>query len=330
MGDVMWEHRPDESTQDVAETSQKAAPIDLARDLSTCAGLQVIGRACLKQISGNAPAVIQGDPEGVHQMRVGVRRFRAAMSLFAALLHDPQSAAIKRELKWLARELAPAREFDVLIERVVMPAKKRAIRRWSGIPGLVRALLEQREQALAKAQKSVTSVRFRKFTRQLTAWLEAGQWTRPEDDLACDLGQTPIEVFAAEQLTRRWRKACKERRPFAQMDPPSRHRLRIETKKLRYAAEFFARLFPDKKASKRKKKFLTALERLQNSLGELNDIAVDETIITEIGIRRQRSDTKRAFATGLLTGREDARLDAAMAAATEAYGDLVKVKPFWR
>jgi CHAD domain-containing protein len=246
------------------------------------------------------------------------------------LLHDPQSAAIKKELVWLAGELGPAREFDVLIERVIMPARKRASRRWSGIPGLVRALLEQRGQALAKAQKSVGSIRFRKLTLEIGAWLEAGQWTHPADDLARDRGEIPIGDFAGEQLTRRWRKVCKERRPFGQMNEQSRHRMRIQTKKLRYAAEFFASLYTGKQASKRKKKFLPALERLQDSLGELNDIAVDERIVTEIGIRRRRSDTQRAFATGLLTGREDARLDAAMGAAAEAYAELVEIKPFWR
>jgi hypothetical protein len=70
-------------------------------------------------------------------------------------------------------------------------------------------------------------------------------------------------------------------------------------------------------------------ERLQDGLGDLNDIAVHEQCIAAIGIRPRRSNHKRAFAAGLLTGREDARIDAAMAAATQAYADLAKVKPFW-
>ena len=53
-------------------------------------------------------------------------------------------------------------------------------------------------------------------------------------------------------------------------------------------------------------------------------------LIAAIGIRRRRSSRRRAFAAGLLTGREDARLDAAMASATGAYAELAKVKPFWR
>jgi CHAD domain-containing protein len=81
---------------------------------------------------------------------------------------------------------------------------------------------------------------------------------------------------------------------------------------------------------KRRKQFLPALERLQDGLGDLNDIAVHEKRITAMGICRQRANPSRVFAGGLLTGREDARMEAAMTATTKAYADLVKVKPFWR
>jgi CHAD domain-containing protein len=75
---------------------------------------KMIGLACLKQVVDNLPALIKGDPEGVHQMRVGLRRLRAAMSLFPGLVRVPQTAGIKAELKWLTGELGPAREFEVL------------------------------------------------------------------------------------------------------------------------------------------------------------------------------------------------------------------------
>jgi hypothetical protein len=46
--------------------------------------------------------------------------------------------------------------------------------------------------------------------------------------------------------------------------------------------------------------------------------------------RRRRSSSSRIFAAGLLTGREEARIEAAMRVATEAYADLAKVKAYWR
>ena len=84
------------------ELPVKATAIALQAGMSAREVFKTIGLACLKQAINNEPALIRGDPEGVHQMRVGLRWLRAAMSLFAALLRDPQMAAIKNELKWLA------------------------------------------------------------------------------------------------------------------------------------------------------------------------------------------------------------------------------------
>jgi triphosphatase len=130
-------------------------------------------------------------------------------------------------------------------------------------------------------------------------------------------------------LRRRWRKVRKRGKGLARLDAGKRHRLRIQVKKLRYAAEFFGDLFAGKKAAKKQKKFVPALERLQDGLGDLNDIVVDEDLIAAMGTPRGRSSRQQVFAAGLLTGREDARFDAAMTAATDGYQALVKVKPFW-
>ena len=122
----------------------------------------------------------------------------------------------------------------------------------------------------------------------------------------------------------------KKGKALAKLDARSRHQLRIQTKKLRYAAEFFARLFSNKRMVKRRKRFLAALERLQDGLGDLNDIAVHEKHIAAMGVHHRRSNPSRAFAAGLLTGREDARIEVAITAANEAYLDLSKIQRFWR
>jgi len=310
------------------ELPAKAARIDLPAAATTRDAFKIIGLTCLKQVIDNEPALLKGDPEGVHQMRVGLRRLRAAMSLFAALLHDPQTVTIKAELKWLAGELGPAREFEVLVQRVA-PIKRQR-RRWRGMPSLSHEIAEQRDAALKRAQDAVKSARFRSLTFDLMVWLQTGQWTNPQDDLVRDRADLPIAVYAAEQLTRRWRKVRKKGKALARLDARSRHKLRIQTKKLRYAAEFFARLFSNKRMAKRRKRFLATLERLQDGLGELNDIAVHEKHIAAMGVHHRRSNPSRAFAAGLLTGREDARIEVAITAANEAYLDLSKIKRFWR
>jgi triphosphatase len=146
--------------------------------------------------------------------------------------------------------------------------------RWQGVASLSRDFAQQRAAALARAQDAVRSARFRVLTLEVAAWLEAGQWTNPQDDLVRDRGDIPVEVFAAGQLTRRFRKIRKKGKMLRQLDARDRHKLRIQAKKMRYASEFFAALFPGKKASKHQGKFISALERAQDCLGDLNDIVV--------------------------------------------------------
>lgn len=308
----------------------KAAAVDPLITANARETFKLIGLACLKQVVGNEPAVIAGHPEGVHQMRVGLRRLRAGMAVFSALLRDRQTAEIKRDLKWLARELGPARELEVLLSRVVGPLQDQQ-HRWKGMPSLSREFAERRDAALRRAREAVQSPRFRTLMLDVAAWLEAGHWTAPQDDLVRDQGAVPVVDFAGDWLSRRWRKLRKKGKALAELDPASRHKLRIHAKKLRYAAEFFAGLFASKRAGeKRRKRFLAALEALQDSLGDLNDIAVHERRIPAMGIDRQKPNPNRAFAAGLLTGRENARIEVAMKSATEAYAVLAKRKPFWK
>jgi triphosphatase len=307
----------------------KATPIDLSNEASTRDAFKAIGLACLTQVVDNEPALLKSDPEGVHQMRVGLRRLRAAIPLFGEILGDPETEAIKTELKWLTEELGPARELEVLVRRVVAPMKKQR-RRWRGMPSLSQEVADRRDEALKRAQDAVQSARFRSLTLDLAAWLEAGNWTNPQDDLVRDRGDLRIVVYAADELTRRWRKVRKKGKALSELDARSRHRLRIQAKKLRYGAEFFATLFQNRHAVKRRKQFLSALGGLQDGLGDLNDISVHEKTIAAMSTHHHRSDPSRVFAAGLLTGREDARLEAAITAAKEGYADFARVKRFWR
>lgn len=288
------------------------------------AGFQRIGRACLQQIVGNEQAVVRGDAAGVHRMRVGIRRLRAAMSLGAELFGDAQSAALKAELRWLGRELGPLREFDVLMQEVVAPA---AIQR-SGdqeLAALTRQVAQRREAAHARARDAVTSPRFRALAFDAAAWLETGEWTVPRD--ARD--RLSMRSLARRQLTRRWRKLRRRGKRFAKLDADARHKLRIQAKKLRYAAELFVDLFPGKRRRRRHKSFLDALVQVQDRLGALNDIVVHGQLIAAMAACRPTGEACGA-AAGLLSEREDARAGAVTAAAAEALARLGKVAPFWR
>ena len=206
-------------------------------------------------------------------MRVGLRRLRAAISLFSDILEVSETSAIKSELKWLTEELGPAREFEVFLKRVLEPARHQNAR-LLGMRRLTHDLAEQRRSSEERARNAVRSERFRHLLLTLATWLEIGDWRRPQADLLRERGDTPIAISAAEQLSRRSKKIRKRGRLLTKFDPHRRHKLRIQAKKLRYAAQFFETLFSGKKASRLRKAFLSALEEVQDRLGDLNDIRV--------------------------------------------------------
>jgi CHAD domain-containing protein len=57
------------------------------------------------------------------------------------------------------------------------------------------------------------------------------------------LRQRSFPAEGADQLRRQWKKILKSGKHLGRLDPRRRHNLRIQAKKLRYAAEFFAPAF---------------------------------------------------------------------------------------
>jgi CHAD domain-containing protein len=220
----------------------------------------------------------------------------------------------------------------VFIKGVVKPAADGKPNS-AGVMVLTRELQEKREEALSRAVAAIESARFRALVLDTAAWIETGDWTRTVNGLAQALREQPISVTAVAQLKKRWKKILKNGARLDELDPQRRHRLRIQAKKLRYASEFFAGVFPGKKAARRQQDFLAGLEKLQDALGELNDIAVHENLTERIADapdgKRRAGRTRKAFAAGRLSGREEARIASVLKDAKRAYDAFAEAKPFW-
>ena len=86
--------------------------------MSAARSFQVIGFSCLQHLLANEPVLRETrDPEAVHQMRVAVRRLRAAISIFKAMAADERGDAVRRDLRWLATQLGEARDLDASSRR---------------------------------------------------------------------------------------------------------------------------------------------------------------------------------------------------------------------
>ena len=232
-------------------------------------------------------------------MRVGLRRLRAAISLFSKLLSSAGTEKIKAELKWLTGELAPARELDVFVKENVEPATRDVLLRRGG-QVIKQEFSQKRDQAFARARKAVNSEHFRMLLIDTLQWIEARQ------TISTDRGSIAIGKFAADVLHRRIRKVRKDGRDLDKMSPSVRHQLRIRVKKIRYAVEFFGTLFPSKREQKQLARLSAHLKKVQDALGSLNDFVAHRQMATDAALKAPRQHPRAlAFASGVVLGRED-------------------------
>jgi CHAD domain-containing protein len=295
--------------------------------MSTGEAFHAIALGCLHHIAANEPAVREHDGEGVHQMRVGLRRLRAAMAVFSDLLDDEESARIKGELKWLTAELSPARDLDVYVTGNIKPLQ-RSLPDRRGLDALQSDLEARRSGSFRRARRAVESPRYRTLLLDTLAWIEGGAWTTTDDALIAALRRREASDFARDELARRVKKVTRQAEKLAKLDARRRHKLRIAIKKLRYAAEFFAGLFDRRKAHKRLRRFERQLANLQDCLGALNDIAVHQRLAGKV-VGRRGGHRQRAFAIGLVSGREQSRVAPLRDAAEHAADRFGAVRPFW-
>ena len=210
--------------------------------------LATLAAAALEQIAANAEGVVlDGDPEYLHQLRVGMRRLRSLFGAFRAL--EPKTAPIRRRLRAFNAVLGEARDWDVLAQSLVTapPAARKA-----------------RERARAL----VASAAFNQALVRILSWIEEAPWRTSNESLA---------AFAAQALERLHRKTLKSARRMKWSEAADRHALRIRVKRLRYASDAFAECFPNAEV----RDYLAALEKLQDDFGQLNDIAVARRVMAK-------------------------------------------------
>ena len=307
-----------------------AADIVLAPDLSAGAAFKVIGFSCLQHLAGNRDAVGREDAEGIHQMRVGLRRLRAAMSIFKSVIDGPECQKVKRELKWLMGELDAARDLDVLIKGGLGPLHNSRQGK-ADIALLEGELKEKREKEFTRAKIAAESSRYRKAILDTALWIADGDWSRTTDPLMTARRDREAADFAAEELSRRVKKIAKRVKRLDDLRLRQQHKLRIAIKKMRYACQFFASLFDGGKAVKARARLERRLKTLQSALGRLNDIRVHERLAGEYAKpkRRVKKKPQKAFAMGLLAGKDEGNVASLMAQARDAGKRFAKQSPFW-
>ena len=280
----------------------KAEAIGLEPRLTADEGFRMIALSCFRQFRLNETLLLQkGHAGSLHQARVAIRRLRSALSLFKPLL-DENAKRFSDEFRWLANTLSEARNLDVLL------LKAADGKLWEKLENARKGSYDDIVEALA-------SDRSRTLMLDFNEWLLSGDYAKHPD------GEKPIEDFAAKALDRMRKKLKKHGRDLAEIDDEHRHEARKDAKKLRYAAEFFAPLFADKRGLRRYKNFNKAMEALQDRLGALNDLAIGHEVLKKYGIEETPEAQKLIFRADKSQLIEKAQI---------ALDDVLDAKKFWR
>lgn len=272
----------------------KAEPVRLRGRMTLEDAFQSIGLNCVHQIEANVPGVLKQNVESLHQMRVGLRRLRALLAMFEDLAAPP--VALHADIEWLSGELGPARDWDVLADSTL-----------DRVHGFDATALRQAAHERANAHHAhilnvLREPRYAELMTQLNEWLGERRW-RLDATLDKDSPLAERAARAALPLLRKAEKRLAKRIDgLDEDDAPGRHRVRIAAKKARYAAEFFRDLLP----ARRVKRYVGHLEKLQDRLGLLNDMAVADHLLEELKGGSSQVARQAAYVRGYMAASSEA------------------------
>jgi inorganic triphosphatase YgiF len=283
----------------------KAGRVTLSNDMTAADAFRTVVHACIRHFRLNEALLAQSrDADALHQARVALRRLRSAFSIFKPIPGGSEVGRLQWELRCLASELGKARNLDVLLERTE--------------PGDLRdRIATTRETSYDRVVEALADPRARTLMLDLAQWTSTGDWLGVHESGGARI--RPVREFASRALDRLRRKVKKDGRSLAHADDEAGHDVRKDAKKLRYASEFFRSLFEREAERRRYKKFIAALEELQEQLGALNDLVTAPHVLSELGLASEPGAASQS------AGRKSALSEAA----AEAYEDLVDKKRFW-
>lgn len=267
------------------------APDQVLRD--RLAGLAAAVRAAESRVRSD-------QPEGVHDLRVAMRRTRSLLRTFRSLLGPdvvPETERMRAELRWAGGELSAVRDLEVVHGRLDAEG---ADEPGEPLPAPVVARLEQhREEAGAAARAQVDRL------------LGSDRYLRMLDDLDVlteRISWEEVTVPAArERLRKDWRRARRRAEAARDAAPGEEeralHEVRKAAKRARYAAETLAPALGDNAG-----RMAGVAERVQDTLGGHRDTLLTRELLHRLGVDESwGDDVESVFALGRLHALEQAR-----------------------
>jgi CHAD domain-containing protein len=238
------------------------------------------------------------DTEFIHDLRVAVRRTRAALGQIRSVFPAEPTERFKEDFAFVGKLTNELRDLDVcLLKEDAYKAKVAPVLR-KDIEPLFVYLRKKRSEAFQKVIRGLKSERYETILKDWEKFLD----TSPQDSPAPANAEVPAITLARKRILKKYRNVVKAGNKISEStDDKMLHVLRIHCKKLRYLMEFFASLFHPETMNV----LIEQLKRLQDNLGDFNDLRVQEeylmTVATRLPVIPGRSG-KGFMAIGSLVG----------------------------
>ncbi len=260
-------------------------PKNLSAEMRVGTAARRIIRAKVDEVEAFVKPAMAGDEDGIHDMRVAVKRMREAMRLFGGLIRRRHRRAVLPLVEELNDALGAVRERDVLIRDA-----GEIIEQIPAGADLLGELIERWADQRERAHTSLLAV-WRRMSREeeiLDRVLRAGRSAgrhRTLNDLS-------LERFAYVAVTARAAGVVERLGEARGTDDPARlHALRIAVKKLRYTIEPFLPVFPALSNS------YDLLADIQDCLGLAHDLDVLLAAFEEYLLGREDGESEVAEST---------------------------------
>lgn len=228
--------------------------------------------------------------DSVHQLRVASRKLRSALRTFKSIVDEERAAPVAAELKWLGRELAPARDTEVTEERLR--------RQLDGVPSelvlgpvrqfLTRYFAREAEQGRTRAMTALTGKRYLRLLRALDELLAAPA-TQARKPAKAAL-RKPVRK-AAKKLRRA--EAATRGLDGVELET-ALHEVRKKAKRARYAADTVKPVYGKKLRGWRKN-----VKAVQQTLGAHQDTVVGRDVLHHLAVAGH-GEGQNAFTFGVV------------------------------
>jgi len=250
------------------EQSNGALPVEVSpRELVSDAVRPALAEA-VRRVQMYDPYARLGAVEGVHRMRVAVRRLRSVLRTFAPIIDATKVEAPVEGLRWLGRLLGEVRDADVLLMHLEAEMD-------APLQSALGPLRERRQSAMRELAEGMRAQRYVEVLKTLEALAGDEQFVTPSEE--------PCETALPALVASDWRKLRKAARALGPDAPEeSLHRVRILGKRARYAAEMAAG-YTTGKTQRGLRDFAARAETIQNVLGEHQDATLARDALLAMG-----------------------------------------------